>query len=81
MTNTINPILIFFLKLIVLLTVVFGIHIVVLNYLNTPLFNNLIIASYIVNFILAIIIFVALYKLRKKYLDLLGFIFMGGSML
>jgi hypothetical protein len=81
MTNTINPILTFFLKLIILLTVVFGIHLVVLNYLNTPLFNNLIIASYIVNFILAIIIFVALYKLRKKYLDLLGFIFMGGSML
>ena len=81
MTNTINPILVFFLKLLVLLTVVFGIHLVVLNYLNTPLFNNLIIASYIVNFILAIIIFVALYKLRKKYLDLLGFIFMGGSML
>lgn len=81
MTNTTNPILIFFLKLLVLLTVVFGIHIVVLNYLNIPLFNNLIIASYSINFILAIIIFVALYKLRKKYLDLLGFIFMGGSML
>lgn len=81
MTNTINPVLIFFLKLLVLLSVIFGIHILILSYLDTPLFNNLIIASYSVNFILAVIIFYALYMLRKKYLDLLGFIFLGGSML
>lgn len=81
MTNTISPILGFCLKLLVLLSVVFGIHLVVLNYLDTPFFNNLIIASYAVNYALAIIIFIALYRLRKKYLDLLGFIFMGGSML
>lgn len=81
MINTINPILTFCFKLIVLLIVVFGIHLVVLNYLNFILFNNLIVASYSVNYLLAIIIFIALYKLRKKYLDLLGFIFMGGSML
>jgi hypothetical protein len=81
MTNTINPVLIFFLKLLVLLSVIFGIHLLVLSYLDTPLFNNLIIASYGVNFILAVIIFYALYLLRKKYLDLLGFIFMGGSLL
>jgi len=81
MTNTINPILGFCFKLLLLLGVIFGVHLVVLNYLKTPLFNNLIIASYAVNYLLAIIIFIALYKLRKKYLDLLGFVFMGGSML
>lgn len=81
MTNTINPIIGFCFKLIVLLSAIFGIHLVVLNYLNLSLFNNLIIASYSVNYLLAIIIFIALYKLRKKYLDLLGFIFMAGSML
>ena len=81
MTNTINPIIGFCFKLIVLLSAVFVIHLVVLNYLNFSLFNNLIVASYSVNYLLAIIIFIALYKLRIKYLDLLGFIFMAGSML
>jgi len=81
MINTINPVFIFCFKLLALLSVVFGIHLTFLYYLDLPLFNNLIIPSYGVNYLLAIIIFIALYKLRKKYLDLLGFIFMGGSLL
>jgi hypothetical protein len=81
MTNTINPVLGFSFKLLFTLAVGFGIHLIVLSYINTPLFNNLIIASYSTNYFLAVFIFIALYLLRKKYLDLLGFIFMGGSML
>jgi len=81
MINTIKPILQFSILLLIVLSIVFGIHLAILSYFNYPLFENMIIASYIVNYLLAFIIFIALYFLRKKYLDLLGFIFMGGSFL
>jgi len=77
----INPVINFCLRLFVALALVFGIHISILHYLNEPLYNNLIIAAYISNYILAVIIYCTLYFLRKKYLDLLGFIFMAGSFL
>jgi len=76
-----KPIIGFLVKLLVALSVVFGIHITTLYFLELPLFNNLIITSYIINGIIAIIIFITLFKLRIKYLDLLGFLFMGGSFL
>ena len=81
MINTIKPILQFSILLLIVLSIVFGIHLAILSYFNYPLFENMIIASYSVNYLLAFIIFIALYLLRKKYLDLLGFIFMGGSFL
>ena len=71
----------FCVKLIVALTITLGIHIAILHFLESPLFENQIIFSYSVNAILAIIIFISLFKLRIKYLDILGFIFMGGSFL
>jgi len=76
-----KPIIGFLVKLLVVLSVVFGIHITTLYFLDFTLFNNLIITSYIINGIIAIIIFITLFKLRIKYLDLLGFLFMGGSFL
>lgn len=76
-----NPVINFCLKLFVVLAIVFSIHIYILDYLNQPLYNNLIIAAYVANYILAVIIYSTLYFLRKKYLDLLGFIFMAGSFL
>ena len=76
-----NLILNFSFKLIIVLGVVFGIHLFILHQLNHPIFNNLIVAAYIVNAFLAIIIYGALVLLRKKYLDVLGFIFMAGSFL
>lgn len=81
MINTIKPVIIFALKLILLLAIILGIHIAVLSYLNLPLFENYIVYSYTVNVVLAVVIYVTLFKLRVKYLDLLGFIFMGGSFL
>lgn len=45
------------------------------------MFENSIVLSYSVNVILAAFIFLSLYKLRKKYNDQLGFLFMFGSML
>ena len=74
-----KPIIGFCVKLLLSLGVILGIHISILSYFGLPLFDNLILASYSVNYILAITIYITLYKLRIKYLDLLGFVFMGGS--
>jgi len=76
-----NQVINFFLKLIVILGVVFAIHLIILAEINQPLFNNFIIEAYIVNGLLALIIYSTLYFLKKKYLDMLGFIFMFGSFL
>lgn len=74
-----KQIAVFGIKLLISLFIVFGIHSGILYYLNISLFQNLLITSYITNYFLAILIFFTLVKLKKKYLDLLGFVFMGGS--
>lgn len=71
----------FCLKLAVALSIIFGIHIALLFFLKLYLFGNLIIQSYLVNYFLAVAIFILLIKLKKKYTHLLGFIFMIGSFL
>ena len=76
-----KPIIGFCVKLIVALSMVLGIHIAILHLLELPLFENQIVFSYSVNSILAIIIFISLFKLRIKYEQILGFIFMAGSFL
>ncbi len=75
----IRQISVFGVKLLISLGIVFGIHSLILYYLNISLFENLLIPSYIANYFLALLIFFILVKLKKKYLDLLGFVFMGGS--
>ena len=76
-----KPVIGFCILLLITLSIVFCIHIAILHFLELPLFENQIITSYLINGILAIIIFITLFKLRIKYLDLLGFLFMGGSFL
>lgn len=76
-----NPFLSFTIKAIVLLAVAFCIHIAVLNFLELPLFENKIILSYIVNFVLVVGIFGILYLLKEKYKSQLGFLFLAGSLL
>ncbi len=63
------------------LAVTFLLHLFILHLLKKPLFDNRIIAAYIVNLLLAVIIYFTLFKLKEKYLEQLGFIFMFGSML
>ena len=63
------------------LFIVFCIHLAILNYLEFPLFDNLFLEAYLVNYILAVIIFTGLFLLKEKYSASLGFIFMGGSFL
>ena len=71
----------FGLKLLLALGMVFLIHLAVLYMLKNPLFENLIVSSYVVNYSLALIIYATLFLLKKKYEHILGFIFMGGSFL
>ena len=68
-------------KLLLALGMVFLIHVIVLYLLKNPLFENLIVSSYIINYSLALIIYATLFLLKKKYEHILGFIFMGGSFL
>ncbi|ULC59775.1 hypothetical protein MBM09_02070 [Flaviramulus sp. BrNp1-15] len=76
-----NPFLSFSIKAILVLAIVFGIHLAILNILNLPMFENRIVLSYVVNLILIIVIFGALYLLKEKYKSQLGFLFLAGSFL
>ena len=76
-----NPFSKFLIKLLVILALAFGIHILTLKVLDFPLFDNKIILSYCVNVILAIAIFGFLYKMKEKYKEQLGFLFIAGSAL
>lgn len=70
---------VFYVKLLIALSIVFIFHSGILYYLDISIFQNLLIPSYITNYFLALLIFFILAILKKKYLDLLGFVFMGGS--
>jgi len=76
-----NPFVSFAIKTVILLTVVFAIHLFVLNVLQLLLFENRIVLSYIVNLVLVIVIFGILYLLKEKYKSQLGFLFLAGSLL
>ena len=71
----------FSIKLTFILAVMFGAHILLLDYLQLPIFDNKIILAYSVNLILAILIFAALHKLKDKFKEQLGFLFIAGSFL
>jgi len=74
-----NAVLRFSLQSIVLLSLAFGAHILVLNTQDLSLYDNKIVLSYSVNALLAIGIFTLLFVLKEKYKSQLGFLFMAGS--
>lgn len=76
-----NPFLSFTLKVTVVLAVAFCIHLVVLKALQLPVFSNRIVLCYVVNLVLVIIVFGALFLLKNKYKSQLGFLFLVGSFL
>lgn len=69
----------FSISLLIILAIVFGIHIAVLNQLGRPLFDDRILAAYLINYFLAVLIYLMLFLLRNKMTDQLGFLYMGGS--
>ncbi len=72
-------------RFIILLTssivLIFALHLLYLHYNNLPLFDNKIILAYILNYILALGIYIVLYLFRIKLKNQLGFLFMAGSSL
>ena len=58
----------------------FGVHILALHLLEFPLFENLILESYLVNVVLAFVIYLAMFKLKDTQPNNMGFIFMMGSL-
>lgn len=67
--------------LAILLLMIFGIHLFALNFTNHSLFGNQIILSYIVNYLLAVIVLVLVEKSLNSNSAQAGFIFMAGSAL
>ena len=71
----------FALTLLACLSTAFAFHLLVLLGLEKPFWDNLIVLSYLLNFALALGIFLALYFFRNKLGNAMGFLFMGGSLL
>ena len=71
----------FFTQLIIGLILVFIVHTYILKYKSLPVYNDKIILAYFINGLLAIVVFLVLFFLRKKQRDQLGFLFMFGSLL
>ena len=65
--------------LLACLVVAFGIHVFILNQLNVSIFDNRIIGAYMVNYVLALSIYLVLFLLKTKMSEQLGFLYMGGS--
>lgn len=71
----------FVLRILFFTGVAFGFHLLVLNYFERPLFADKIVLAYIVNLLLAILVFALLFLLKERFKNQLGFIFIVGSML
>ncbi|UJH69016.1 DUF6168 family protein [Allomuricauda sp. SCSIO 65647] len=71
----------FSLALLASLVFAFCVHLGILNVLDLPLWDNLIVLSYVLNFVLALGIFLGLYFLRNRLGNSMGFLFMAGSLL
>jgi hypothetical protein len=74
-----NDVLKFSLSLLALLMASLGMHLLTLHLMGRPLFENKILLAYIVNFILAVLIYGILYLLKERFTAQLGFLYMGGS--
>ncbi|WP_040252947.1 DUF6168 family protein [Psychroserpens mesophilus] len=76
-----NAFTLFAIKLILILSFALAIHLFVLSSKSLPLYDNKIVLAYIINALLAIVIFGFLFKMKDKYKEQLGFLFLGGSVL
>lgn len=74
-----KPTIGFFVALLLCNALVFTIHIVVLSALELNVWDNLLVAAYLINGVLALAIGFGLFALRYKYTESLGFIFLGGT--
>ncbi len=75
-----NDFLKFSFLLLFLLLISLAVHLYVLDSLGMPLFDNMILRAYAVNYILAVAIYGILYLLQDRFTAQLGFLYMGGSL-
>lgn len=78
MKKAIKPILRFSLLLLLGLIIVFGIQALVYNFLGISLYDNLLIPSFWVNYIMVVFTFSIILALKNRKSQSLGFIFLGG---
>ena len=71
----------FYLWVLGLCLLVFGLHVLVLKLRHLPLFDHMIVPAYSLNALMAIAIFSFLYIFRIKLRHQIGFLFLAGSML
>ncbi len=71
----------FSLQLIFLLLAVFGLHQAVLSYLERSWLENLIVPSYITNYLLVLLTYAIIVYMKDKKSQSIGFIFLGGFFL
>jgi len=69
----------FYIQIISLNILVFILHIFILDQCQIKMFSNKIIEAYIINTLTAIILFFIINKLKTKFKDSIGFIFMFNS--
>ena len=69
----------FSISLLLVLALAFAIHLFILNLFDLPLFENRIILAYVLNYLLALGIYLSLFLLKRKMSEQLGFLYMGGS--
>lgn len=70
----------FALGLLVLLLLILTLHLAGLYSFRLPMFNHLLLPAYGINWLLAVLIFVAIEYFKKINKNALGFLFMGGSL-
>ena len=71
----------FGIKLSLLLSAFFGLHLTILYSLEKPLFADRIELAYGLNFLLALLIFWIINQYKTRFKQALGFLFMAGSFL
>ena len=76
-----NPLKRFGTLLTISITILFGLHVLILEYINSPVFDHKIVPAYIMNYVLAIGVYTFIYIFREKFKTQLGFLFMAGSFL
>lgn len=76
-----SPVVNFIATLTISISITFIIHLSIIFLNELPLFENKIVLSYIINFILALSIFITLYTLKNRFKTQIGMLFLGGSLL
>jgi len=75
-----KPLLQFSILLVIITSLIGGVHLLALSMLNLPLFEKMMLEAYVFNVVLAINTVAILILLQNNYASALGFIFMASSL-